>query len=299
MSNNQSGKILVVFLIIVAILLISLTGISMFFFQMEIDKRKVAEQSLQDSIANGIRLEGDLKDVKKKNFLLEEKNKEADERINSILDELELEEGIREEMKQEITTLKEEVETQKKENRKLFSQVEDYKTVEDKIAGLEARLKSEIRARENLEKVNQELEKQVFLSEQSVPEQRMEPATPEVSMISEEVESKDDLAEESPKIVQKAEKMMEKEVKLEPIVVSPRDLPEGRILSVDKDTEFVIINLGSKDGLESGMILSVERGDEYLGDIQISRVQPEMSAADLIPPFSSQVVRKNDQVVAR
>jgi hypothetical protein len=43
--------------------------------------------------------------------------------------------------------------------------------------------------------------------------------------------------------------------------------------------------------------MSVYRGDEYLGDVRVSRVQEELSAADLIPPFSSRKVRKNDSVV--
>ena len=37
----------------------------------------------------------------------------------------------------------------------------------------------------------------------------------------------------------------------------------------------------------------------YLGDIKVTRLQDEMSAADLLPPFSSQTVRKNDQVTKR
>ena len=50
------------------------------------------------------------KEVKKQNFLFQEKNKEADERINGLLDELDLEKGIREEMKLEQAKLKEQVE---------------------------------------------------------------------------------------------------------------------------------------------------------------------------------------------
>ena len=99
--------------------------------------------------------------------------------------------------------------------------------------------------------------------------------------------------------ISKAIQEAEKEVDLEKIVVAPRGSPEGRILSVDTDTEFVIVNLGAKDGVKLGDMLSVYRGKEFLGDIKVTRVQPEMSAADLIPPFSSRKVRKNDQVLVR
>jgi hypothetical protein len=71
---------------------------------------------------------------------------------------------------------------------------------------------------------------------------------------------------------------------------------EGRILSVDVETEFVIVSLGENDGLSVGNILSVYRNDDYLGDIKVTRLQPKMSAADLITPFSIRNVQKNDQV---
>ena len=86
-------------------------------------------------------------------------------------------------------------------------------------------------------------------------------------------------------------------VNLEKIEVVPGQVPEGRILSVDADTEFVIVNLGDKDGIKAGFVMAVYRGKDYLGDVKITRVQPQMAAADFIPPFSSRQVRKNDQVV--
>ena len=70
-------------------------------------------------------------------------------------------------------------------------------------------------------------------------------------------------------------------------------------LSVDVETEFVVINLGEKDGVEKGMYMSAYRGNEYLGDIEITRTQSEMAAADLIPPLNSKMIRKNDQIIAK
>ena len=63
--------------------------------------------------------------------------------------------------------------------------------------------------------------------------------------------------------------------------------------------EFIVFNLGLKQGVKSDDLLSVYRGDEYLGDVKATRVQDEMSAADIIPPLSPQEVRKNDTVVLK
>ena len=47
----------------------------------------------------------------------------------------------------------------------------------------------------------------------------------------------------------------------------------------------MIFNLGLKQGVKPEDVLSVYRGDEYLGDVKVTRVQDEMAAADIIPPF--------------
>ena len=96
-----------------------------------------------------------------------------------------------------------------------------------------------------------------------------------------------------------ADPSSEKNVELDKIVVNKADSVKGRVLSVDKETEFIIFDLGAKSGIKQGDVMSVLRGDDYLGDIKVSRVQDEMSAADLIPPFSSRMIRKNDTVVPK
>ncbi len=83
---------------------------------------------------------------------------------------------------------------------------------------------------------------------------------------------------------------------LEEAVSALDETLEGRILSVDTETEFVIVSLGKMDGVKVGAVLSIFRGDDYVGDIRVTRLQPEMSAADLIPPFSIRSIKKNDQV---
>ena len=85
---NSSGKVLVIFLVITAILLISLTAISLFFFQKETELRKLSEATLEEYQTEKAKVEEDLKDLKKQNFLLQEKNKESEARVNDLSDEL-------------------------------------------------------------------------------------------------------------------------------------------------------------------------------------------------------------------
>ena len=92
---------------------------------------------------------------------------------------------------------------------------------------------------------------------------------------------------------------MAEKVDLDRIVVTPDSAKAGKVLNVDPETEFLIFDLGAKNGIKQGDIMSVNRGSAYLGDVRVTRVQEEMSAADFVPPFSSKKVRKNDQVVPK
>lgn len=272
--NNSSGKVLTIFLIIVAILLVTLTAVSLFFFQQETDRRKMLELVLEKSKADVLRLDNESKELKKAKFLLEEKNKEADERINSLMDELDLQKGLSEEIKTESAKLKEQLAKEIQDKEALQKTIGGFNNPEE-ISQLKIKLEAEMNLRGQAEQQVADLQSKITALEQQVGkgfEVQKNKVPPEVEQA-------------------------QKEIDLEKIVVAPKDVPEGRVLSVDADTEFMIINLGAKDGLQPGLVMSVYRGQEYLGDVKVTRVQPEMSAADFIPPFSSRKVRKNDQVV--
>src|SRR3989338_6344413 len=159
--KNSSGKVLTIFLVIIAILLISLTAISIFFFQKEIEKRKMADARVEQLQANEAKLEESLKEVKKMSFLLQEKNKEADDRINNLLDELELQEGIREKLKADNVALKQQAEKAIKERQEFQEKLAgDIKGSEQRTSDLETKLKADPKNKENIEKLCKGLQEQ-------------------------------------------------------------------------------------------------------------------------------------------
>ncbi len=275
MLKNNSGKVLTVFFVIIGILLVTLTAVSLFFFQKETERRKLTELILQKSQADVARFENELKETKKEKFLLEEKNKEADTKINNLLDEVDLQKGLNEEIKAETTKLKEQLAKEIQDREALQKSIDSVGTAQD-VTQMKTKLDTEVNLRSQAEAQVAELQQKITALEQSVGK------------------NFDDAKNKpSPELAQ-----AQKEVNLEKIEVAPpHDIPEGRVLSVDADTEFIILNLGDKDGIKMGYVMAVYRGKDYLGDVKITRVQPQMSAADFIPPFSSRQVRKNDQVV--
>ena len=285
MLKNSSGKVLTVFLIIIAVLLISLTAVSFFFFQRETEQRKETEVALQKTKANEVKLEQDLKEVKKQNFLLEEKSKEMDEQINSLLDDLEVEKGLKEEVKRENLSLQEKLDTAINERDALRQQLtSDMTGFEEKISALNAQLETEINLKKELETVNKELQDKITELEKEVEAAKAKQGTSSQAV---------------PVPVEGQMNSGSLDVELDKIVVVPNRAMEGRIINVDLESEFVIFNLGEEEGISLDKIMSLYRGNNYLGDIKVTSVQPQMSAADTIPPLSAKVIRKNDRVVAK
>jgi len=290
---NESGKVVTIFVVITAILLLSLTAISVFFFQQEYQKRKFFEDALGESRSRIVQLSKEIEDAQKQRFLLEEKNKEMDERINSLLDELELEKGLKEQMQREQVSLNEKLEKEIKAREKAKAEVaQKIEGAQTRIYELEEKLRKEVESAQALRERNKLLENENIQLAEGLGIANYTPSGA--------LSDPSDAGGQGPD---------GKARELENIIVFSNDgqnsshptatLSDGRIISVDEETEFVIIDLGKKHGMTLGRIMSVYRGDKYLGDIKVTRVQPEMSAADLILPLTGKVIRKNDQVLAK
>ncbi|MBP6342384.1 MAG: hypothetical protein KA403_00445 [Candidatus Omnitrophica bacterium] len=292
---NNAGKTITIFLGLIVVLLVSTASISIFLLNKETEKRKAVDAALNDAQGSISRLQGDLKVAQNKAFVLEEKNKEADTRINSLEEELDVEKGLKEAMKTENAKLKQDLDT-------VLLEKDALQADKDKLAAdfqeKEKVSQQELQTRDSrvkeLETKVAEVEKQLTDANAAIEKTKQDQAAAEAAAAAAATAAKP--AEGSEAAV---EDSATKEVELDKIIVSKSDSSKGRILSVDKETEFVIFDMGSKSGVKQGDVLSVMRGDDYLGDIKVSRVQEEMSAADLIPPFSSRMVRKNDNIVPK
>ena len=270
-NQHQSGKVLTVLFIIIAILLVSLTAISLFFFQKEIEKRKSLETQLEASRASEVRLETELGALKKEKFLLDEKNKELDEKVNDLTGEVELEQGISKQVKTELTSVKEQLDKEAQKNQKLQDQLKRLADLEQENITFRSQFEDAKSVREDLEQKTRTLE-----------------------------EKNQELINKIISLEESAGSLTESSVNLDRIVVSSQSSQqEGRVLTVDTETHFAIVSLGTKDGLQSGSLLAVYREDKYLGDLQVTQPQEDMSAVDFLPPLSSRAVRKDDRVVVK
>lgn len=74
---------------------------------------------------------------------------------------------------------------------------------------------------------------------------------------------------------------------------------KGKVLVVNKDYNFVVINLGSKDGVSAGDVFALYHNDKYIGDIKVEKIHESMSAADFTSPAIKDVVSEGDRAVQK
>ena len=82
-----------------------------------------------------------------------------------------------------------------------------------------------------------------------------------------------------------------KPIELEKIIVSSLLEAEGKVLAVDKQNDLVVINLGAVNNLKSGDKLSIYRGDNFIANAEIVKVQDKISAATIIPANNSKDIK--------
>ena len=281
---KKHGRTLIVFLGLIVVILISGVSISLFLLQKETQTRRDSEQAVEDLTSRNTKIEAALKEARKEISLLDAKNKDAEDRINSLLEEIDLEKGLNEKIKADNKKVRDDLEAEARSKielrQKLMKELEmvqlKLKEAEQKVQGHEEAMGGLTQKIADLEKRNGELEGKIKDITGSIADRQLRS-----------------------EIIPVPGKVMEEKVNLDRIVITPEAAKEGRVLNVDTETEFLIFDLGSKHGIKQGDIMSIYRGKSYLGDVRVTRVQEEMSAADFIPPFSSRKVRKNDQVVPK
>lgn len=86
-------------------------------------------------------------------------------------------------------------------------------------------------------------------------------------------------------------------VELEKIVVKKNDENiKGKVLVVNKEFNFVILDLGRGSNVEAGTILDVKRGTELLGKVEVENVYDDMSSAVILSQWQKGPIQENDIV---
>ena len=71
---------------------------------------------------------------------------------------------------------------------------------------------------------------------------------------------------------------------------------EGRVVQVNRDWNFVILDLGANRAQENQEFL-VARGERFIARIQVSKVYPKYSLAEVLPDSQVREIQDNDRVI--
>jgi hypothetical protein len=74
---------------------------------------------------------------------------------------------------------------------------------------------------------------------------------------------------------------------------------QGRVLAADNDMGIVIISLGSEDGVRTGFVYRVQRGNRFIGRIEITDVQARKASGRVDRTLSTGPIQTGDVVMTR
>lgn len=246
---NKKGKASVFFLAILTVLFLCLALIASYLLKQETDRRVAAEKNLNQVTTAKVELERQYSDAKKQIFLFQERVKEAELKIKTLISDLDASKSQQDSLAVENTGLRESLTKEQAEKTDLASKITqaqaELKALKDKLSALEK------------EKANL----------------AAAPAAPTAG-----------------------------EVALGKIVVNAGDtqqLPAGSILTINKEFQFAVTNLGQQDAVVPDQILTVTRDNQPVGELKIQRVQGNLSVADPLPPLKVDALKVGDRVAAK
>jgi len=74
---------------------------------------------------------------------------------------------------------------------------------------------------------------------------------------------------------------------------------KGRIITINKEHNFVVIDLGKQDGIDIGNNFNVYRGEILLGSVEIIQARDRIAAADIKDLKEGMSIEINDTVIKR
>lgn len=86
-------------------------------------------------------------------------------------------------------------------------------------------------------------------------------------------------------------------IELEKIVVSADSKLKGDVVVVNKNLSFLVINLGSKNGITPGSILGIYRNESFIGEVQVEKVYDSICSANILPEWKNVNFKEGDKAV--
>ncbi len=87
-----------------------------------------------------------------------------------------------------------------------------------------------------------------------------------------------------------------KNIELEKIVVKTTQELTGKVLTLDKERGFIVVDLGNDNNLKLGDVLSVYRDNQFIGKAQVEKIEEKSSAAVILSDWHDVEFKEDDTV---
>lgn len=71
---------------------------------------------------------------------------------------------------------------------------------------------------------------------------------------------------------------------------------DGKVREVDPRSKYVVVTLGSDDGMQKGHQLDVNRGEKYLGRLELIKTEKDRSIGVILDDYRKGAIRSGDDV---
>jgi len=215
---------------------------------------------------------------------LELKMQEAKIQIDKINGDLQQEKAAKEDALSQVIQLKGDLEQQKTMKADLEKKLNQAQKDTDKI---QVQLKDLSSKKTELEKKIKDLEIQAKAAQDQGVELGTVIVTPETSTV---------VPMQSAKPGTEKQAAATKPAGKQP---AKAGASEGKVLVVNKDYNFAVIDLGVKDGIEVGNSFSVFHNNKNIGEVKVEKVHDSMAAAGFVNPDLKDKVTEGDKVVRK
>mgnify|MGYP001605391671 CR=1 FL=1 len=90
---------------------------------------------------------------------------------------------------------------------------------------------------------------------------------------------------------------LQAEIELPPVVVQSNPKDKGKILVVNRDFNFVVVDLGFRDQLHKGEFLALSRNNKPIGRLQAEKVYDQFAACGILEESKALPIQEGDLVI--
>ena len=267
----QSGKMVIPLLGVLTVLAVGVAAVAIVLQSQEREKRLARERELQVALAENDDLNVKLQQTQQSKAAVENELGRNRKELAGAKDELAAAVRAQE-------TLTKSIEDREQEIARLTRNLEQAQGEAKSLAGQLSSLQTERDATKRqlaeLEKAKGELESKVMeLSDR-----------PTVELGKVRVTNASADARESP-------------IASKPAVV-PVSATGGQVVVVNREYDFVVMNMGKNHGLSIGQEFQIVRNNQVLGKVKVEKVYDELSAAAILPESQKDNIREGDTIRA-